>query len=55
MLPEIYFSVYADQDVETVPSTSDTASLILRESLVDTINILDYIRNVSAKVLLFGE
>ncbi|CAD6572438.1 MAG: hypothetical protein ASARMPREDX12_005221 [Alectoria sarmentosa] len=52
MLPEIYFSVYADQDVETVPSTSDVASSILRDSLVDTINILDYNRNAAAKFLI---
>ena len=52
MLPEIYFSVYADQDIETVPSTSDIASSILRDALVDTINILDYNRNVTAKYLI---
>ncbi len=52
MLPEIYFSVYADQDIETVPSTSDVASSILRDSLVDTINILDYNRNATAKFLI---
>lgn len=52
MLPEIYFSVYADQDIETVPSTADVASSILRDSLVDTINILDYNRNATAKFLI---
>jgi len=51
-LPEVYFSVYADQEVETVPSTSDVASSILRDSLVDTINILDYNRNATAKLLI---
>lgn len=51
-LPEIYFSVYADQDVETVPPTSSIASLILRDSLVDTINTLDYNRNATAKFLI---
>ncbi len=51
-LPEIYFSVYADQDIETVPSTSDLASSIFRDSLVDTINILDYNRNATAKFLI---
>lgn len=40
MLPEIYLSVYAGQDVETVPSTSDIASSILRDSLVDTIKAI---------------
>ena len=52
LLPEVYFSVYADQDMETVPPTSDIASLILRDSLVDTINILDYNRNATAKFLI---
>ena len=50
-LPEIYFSVYADQDIETVPPLDDIASSLLRDSLVDTINILDYNRNVTAKIL----
>ncbi|KAL8737950.1 MAG: hypothetical protein Q9181_001213 [Wetmoreana brouardii] len=50
-LPEIYFSVYADQDVETVPPTSSIASSLLRDSLVDTINTLDYNRNATAKFL----
>ncbi len=52
MFPEIYFSVYADQEVETVPPTSDVASSLLRDSLVDTINILDYNRNATAKFLI---
>ena len=51
-LPEIYFSVYADQDIETVPSTADVASSLLRDSIVDTINILDYNRNATAKFLI---
>ncbi|KAL8642687.1 MAG: hypothetical protein Q9228_000655 [Teloschistes exilis] len=51
-LPELYFSVYADQDVETVPPTSSIASSILRDSLIDTINTLDYNRNATAKFLI---
>lgn len=51
-LPEIYFSVYADQEIETVPSSSDVASSIVRDSLVDTINILDFNRNATAKFLI---
>ena len=51
-LPEIYFSVYADQDIETVPSTDNIASSILRDSLVDTINILDFNRNATARFLI---
>lgn len=52
VLPEVYFSVYADQDIETVPPTSDVASSILRDSLIDTINILDFNRNATAKFLI---
>lgn len=51
-LPEIYFSVYADQDIETVPTVEDVASSLLRDSIVDTINILDYNRNATAKFLI---
>ena len=51
-LPEIYLSVYADQEIETVPPMTDFASSILRDNLVDTINILDYNRNVTAKFLI---
>ena len=51
-LPEIYFSVYADQDIETVPPVADVASSLLRDSIVDTINILDYNRNATAKFLI---
>ena len=51
-LPEIYFSVYGQQDIETVPPISDVASLLVRDSLVDTINILDYNRNATAKFLI---
>ena len=52
LLPEIYFSVYADQDVETVPPTSNIASSILRDSIIDTINILDYNRLATARFLI---
>ena len=51
-LPEIYFSVYADQDLETVPPVGNIASSVLRDALVDTINVLDYNRNATAKFLV---
>lgn len=51
-LPEIYFSVYADQDIETVPSLSNVASSLVRDSLVDTINVLDFNRNATARFLI---
>lgn len=52
IFPEVYFSVYSDQDFETVPPTSNIASSLLRDSLVDTINILDYNRNATARFLI---
>ncbi|PYH77745.1 cap binding protein [Aspergillus uvarum CBS 121591] len=52
IFPEIYLSVYANQDIETVPPTSDIASSLLRDSLVDTINILDFNRIATAKFLI---
>ena len=51
-LPEIYSSVYLDQAIETVPPTSNIASSILRDVLVDTINVLDFNRNATAKFLI---
>lgn len=52
LFPELYFSVYANQDIETVPPTSNIASCILRDGLIDTINILDYNRNAAARFLI---
>ncbi|KAG9235498.1 MIF4G like-domain-containing protein, partial [Amylocarpus encephaloides] len=52
LFPELYFSVYAHQDVETVPPMTDIASCLLRDALVDTINILDFNRNAAAKFLI---
>ncbi|EON66612.1 hypothetical protein W97_05858 [Coniosporium apollinis CBS 100218] len=50
LFPDAYFSLYADQD--TVPKTTDIASSLLRDVLVDTINILDFNRNATAKFLI---
>ncbi|KAG5207978.1 Nuclear cap binding protein subunit 1 [Trichophyton interdigitale] len=52
IFPEIYFSVYTHQDIETVPPTSDIASSLVRDALVDTINVLDFNRNATAKFLI---
>ncbi|KAI9728764.1 MAG: hypothetical protein M1828_002870 [Chrysothrix sp. TS-e1954] len=52
LFPEVYFSVFADQDIETVPKTSEIAATLLRDNLVDTINILDFNRAASAKFLI---
>lgn len=52
IFPEVYLSVYANQDVETVPPPSDITSSLLRDSLVDTINLLDFNRIATAKFLI---
>lgn len=52
LFPEVYMSVYLDQDVESVPPTSDIASTLIRDALLDTINVLDFNRNVSARYLI---
>jgi nuclear cap-binding protein subunit 1 len=50
--PETYFSLYSDQDVETVPRPDNIAASIIRDVIVDTINILDFNRNIVAKFLI---
>ncbi|KAJ6145175.1 hypothetical protein N7470_009070 [Penicillium chermesinum] len=52
LFPEIYLSVYANQDIDTVPPTSNVASSLLRDALVDTINLLDFNRVAVAKYLI---
>ena len=52
LLPEVFYSVYSEQTVETVPPTSNIASSLVRDALVDTINILDFNRNAAARFLI---
>ncbi|KAK2775619.1 cap binding protein [Colletotrichum kahawae] len=52
LFPEVYFSVYSSQEVGSVPPVTDIASSLIRDGLVDTINILDYNRNVTARYLI---
>ncbi|KAL4801721.1 MIF4G like-domain-containing protein [Aspergillus unguis] len=52
IFPDVYLSVYGDQDIETVPPTSDIASSLIRDALVDTINIMDFNRIATAKFLI---
>lgn len=52
LFPEVFFSVYADQDIESVPPTSNVASSLIRDAIKDTINILDYNRNAVSKILI---
>ncbi len=46
---EIYFSVYADQEVESVPSISSMAASLIRDAVLDTINIMNFNRHVAAR------
>lgn len=52
LLPEVYFSIYSNSEIETVPSTDDIAASIMRDAITDTINILDFNRNAAAKSLI---
>lgn len=52
MLPEIYFTAYSSSEVETVPQTDNSASSLMRDAIVDTINILDFNRNAAARCLI---
>lgn len=52
IFPEIYFSVYGEQEIETVPPPSNTAALLIRDALYDTISTLDGNRSVAAKFLI---
>ncbi|KAK0930444.1 Nuclear cap-binding protein subunit 1 [Friedmanniomyces endolithicus] len=51
LFPEIYFSLYADQEIESVPPTSSISACLLRDAILDTINILDFNRNATARFL----
>ncbi|KAH9910091.1 MIF4G like-domain-containing protein [Xylariomycetidae sp. FL2044] len=52
LFPEVYYSVYVNQDIESVPTVSSIASSIVRDALLDTINILHFNRNATARFLI---
>ncbi|KKY39537.1 putative cap binding protein [Diaporthe ampelina] len=52
LFPEIFFSVYLGQDIESVPPVTSIASSLVRDNLVDTINVLHYNRSVAARRLI---
>lgn len=52
LFPEVHFSVYAGQDVESVPSLNDISSSLIRDGLADTINTLNFNRHVVARYLM---
>lgn len=52
LFPEVYFSIFADQDIESVAPTSHLASSVIRDVMVDTMNLLEYNRIEVAKFLI---
>lgn len=51
LFPELFFSLFVG-DVESVPPPSNVAAPLLRDAIVDTVNMLDANRNVAAKFLI---
>ena len=52
LFPERFFSLFADQEITSVPPTSDLAASLIRDAIVDTINLLDYNRLSVVKILI---
>lgn len=52
IFPEAYFSLFTNQHIQTIPGTSNIASSLVRDTLVDTINQLDFNREMVAKYLI---
>lgn len=52
LFPEVYYSVYGEQDIDTVPPASDPGALLIRDALTDAINVLHVNRLIAGKVLI---
>lgn len=52
LFPEVYFSVYADQDLDTVPPASDPSSILIRDALTDAVNVLHVNRAIAGNALI---
>jgi nuclear cap-binding protein subunit 1 len=52
LFPETYFSAYTDQEIESVPRPSNISALLIRDAVVDTINILSFNRMKVANFLI---
>ncbi|KAF2866478.1 MIF4G like-domain-containing protein [Massariosphaeria phaeospora] len=52
LFPEAYFSLFAEQGIETVPKLTDIAASLIRDAIVDTVDQLDCNRDVVAKYLV---
>ncbi|KAI9714849.1 MAG: hypothetical protein M1820_000138 [Bogoriella megaspora] len=51
LFPEVYCTLYDEQELETVPPKSNISSTLIRDVLVDTINSLDFNRTSAAKFI----
>jgi nuclear cap-binding protein subunit 1 len=51
LFPDLFFSLFADQEIESVPPTSNIASILMRDATVDIINSLNFNRNHTARFL----
>lgn len=52
LCPDMYFSVYGDQPIQTVPAPLDLSSSLFRDAITDTINILDCNRLAVSRFLI---
>ncbi|KAF2653733.1 cap binding protein [Lophiostoma macrostomum CBS 122681] len=52
LFPEAYFSLFTNQELETVPDISNIAASLLRDTIVDTFDQLDFNREAAAKMLI---
>lgn len=52
LFPEVYFSVYSGQDVESVPPATSISASLVRDALLDGINVLDFNRYAVARNLI---
>jgi nuclear cap-binding protein subunit 1 len=52
LFPEAYFSLFINQELETVPNISNIAASLLRDAIVDTFDQLDFNREAASKLLV---
>lgn len=52
LFPEVSISIYAAQDVASVPPDTTIAASLIRDAILDTINTLHYNRNIVARFLI---
>lgn len=52
LYPEAYFSLFASHENGTVPKIDDIAASLIRDAIVDTVDLLDFNRDAAAKFLI---